>query len=47
MSADFTRLDVIVVDRVLTDSGTEMQLSLVWAGSAYRWFGPLTLTKGC
>jgi hypothetical protein len=46
-SIDFERLTVVVVDRVLTDSGTEMQLSLVWEGSSYRWFGPLTLLNGC
>jgi hypothetical protein len=44
---DFRRLTVVVVDRVLTDSGTEMQLSLVWRGRSYRWFGPLTLVDGC
>jgi hypothetical protein len=44
---DFHHLHVVVVDRVLTDSGTEMQLSLAWEGSAYRWFGPLSLVDGC
>jgi hypothetical protein len=46
-SIDFRRLTVVVVDRVLTDSGTEMLLSLVWEGLAYRWFGPLSLVNGC
>jgi hypothetical protein len=46
-SIDFHRLTVVVVDRVLTDSGTEMLLSLVWEGHAYRWFGPLSLVNGC
>jgi hypothetical protein len=46
-SIDFRHLHVVVVDRVLTDSGTEMQLSLAWEGSAYRWFGPLSLVNGC
>jgi hypothetical protein len=46
-SIDFHHLDVVVVDRVLTDSGTEMRLSLDWEGRAYRWFGPLSLLNGC
>ena len=46
-SIDFHHLHVVVVDRVLTDSGTEMLLSLAWEGSAYRWFGPLSLVNGC
>jgi hypothetical protein len=46
-SIDFQHLHVVVVDRVLTDSGTDMQLSLEWEGSAYRWFGPLALVNGC
>jgi len=46
-SIGFDHVDVVVVDRVLTDSGTEMQLSLTWDGSAYRWFGPLSLVNGC
>jgi hypothetical protein len=46
-SIDFHHLFVVVVDRVLTDSGTEMRLSLSWEGSAYRWFGPLSLVNGC
>ena len=45
--SDFHRLDVVIVDRELTDSGTEMLLSLAWEGDAYRWFGPLTLVDGC
>ena len=27
--------------------GTEMLLSLAWEGHAYRWFGPLALSRGC
>jgi hypothetical protein len=46
-SIDFHHLHVVVVDRVLTDSGTDMRLSLEWEGSAYRWFGPLALVNGC
>lgn len=46
-SIDFHRLQVVVVDRVLTDSGTDMELSLEWEGSTYRWFGPLSLINGC
>jgi hypothetical protein len=46
-SIDFRHIAVVVVDRLLTDSGTEMQLSLDWEGRAYRWFGPLTLLDGC
>jgi hypothetical protein len=48
-SIDFRHLGVVVVDRVLTDSGTEMLLSVDWAGNGhgYRWFGPLTLLRGC
>jgi hypothetical protein len=46
-SIDFHHLQVVVVDRVLTDSGTDMELSLDWEGDAYRWFGPLTLISGC
>ena len=46
-SIDFQHVQVVVVDRVLTDSGTDMELTLDWEGSAYRWFGPLTLVNGC
>ncbi len=46
-SIDFHHIQVVVVDRVLTDSGTAMLLSLDWEGSGYRWFGPLTLLRGC
>ena len=46
-SIDFQHVQVVVVDRVLTDSGTYMELALDWDGSAYRWFGPLTLVNGC
>ena len=46
-SIDFEHVQVVVVDRVLTDSGTEMELSLDWEGAAYRWSGPVSLTNGC
>jgi hypothetical protein len=46
-SIDFQHLQILVVDRVLTDSGTDMELSLEWEGSAYRWSGPLSLVNGC
>lgn len=46
-SIDFQHVQVVVVDRVLTDSGTDMELTLDWDGSAYRWFGPLSLVNGC
>jgi hypothetical protein len=46
-SIDFEHVQVVVVDRVLTDSGTDMELRLDWDGSGYRWFGPLSLVNGC
>jgi hypothetical protein len=46
-SINFHHLTVVIVDRVLTDSGTAMQLSLAWEGRAYRWFAPLGLARGC
>jgi hypothetical protein len=44
---DFRHLDALVTDRLFTDSGPAMQLTLDWDGQAYRWFGPLTLLAGC
>ncbi len=44
---DFRHLDALVTDRLFTDSGPGMQLTLDWDGQAYRWFGPLTLRIGC
>ena len=46
-SIDVHHLAVVIVDRVLTDAGTELRLTLDWDGRAYRWFGPRGLTRGC
>jgi hypothetical protein len=46
-AADYHHLAVLVTDRLYTDSGPAMQLSLDFQDGAYRWLGPLTLMTGC
>ena len=44
---DYHHLGAFVTDRLYTDSGPAMRLSLDYDGRAYRWLGPLTLLRGC
>ncbi len=44
---DYHHLDVFVTDRLYTDSGPAMRLTLDYHGQAYRWLGPLALLRGC
>jgi hypothetical protein len=46
-NADWDHVLVLVTDRLYTDSGPAMQLDLEWDVRTYRWFGPLTLLRGC
>jgi hypothetical protein len=46
-NADWRHVLVLVTDRLYTDSGPAMQLRLEWDVRTYRWFGPLTLLRGC
>jgi hypothetical protein len=46
-TVDWHRVLVLVTDRLYTDSGPAMQLGLQWDTRTYRWFGPLTLLRGC
>lgn len=46
-AADYRHLDVLVTDRLYTDSGPAMVLTLDYQDRAYRWLGPLTLMTGC
>jgi hypothetical protein len=46
-AADYHHLDVLVTDRLYTDSGPAMRLTLDYHERAYRWLGPLTLMRGC
>jgi hypothetical protein len=46
-AADYHHLDVLVTDRLFTDSGPAMLLTLDYHDGAYRWLGPLTLMMGC
>lgn len=46
-AADYHHLDALVTDRLFTDSGPAMQLTLYYQDRAYRWLGPLTLMRGC
>jgi hypothetical protein len=44
---DYHHLDALVTDRLYTDSGPAMELTLDYQDGAYRWLGPLTLLGGC
>ncbi|HST66976.1 MAG TPA: hypothetical protein VLM05_17480 [Mycobacteriales bacterium] len=46
-AADYHHLDALVTDRLFTDSGPAMRLTLDYHERAYRWLGPLTLLRGC
>jgi hypothetical protein len=47
VTADYHHLDALVTDRLYTDSGPAMRLTLDYHEQAYRWLGPLTLLRGC
>lgn len=44
---DYHHLDALVTDRLFTDSGPAMRLTLDYHERAYQWLGPLTLLRGC
>jgi hypothetical protein len=46
-AADYHHLDVLVTDRLYTDSGPAMRLTLDYHERTYQWLGPLTLLRGC
>jgi hypothetical protein len=47
VAADYHHVDALVTDRLYTDSGPAMELTLDYHEGAYRWLGPLTLMRGC
>jgi hypothetical protein len=46
-AADYHHVDVLVTDRLYTDSGPAMRLTLDYHERAYQWLGPLSLQRGC
>jgi hypothetical protein len=46
-AADYRHLNALVTDRLYTDSGPAMRLTLDYHDGTYRWLGPLTLLRGC
>lgn len=47
VAVDYHHLDALVTDRLFTDSGPAMRLTLDYHEQTYQWLGPLTLLRGC